>query len=194
MISKAGQPSKRLIVIDGLPGRGKTTALAFIDSFSPAARILSKLRTGGRAPAPGEFIADYLRVTDAEFDRQAASVDFYAYQFGTDRYGFHRSTIDKLFASTNVGAVVVRNTGLIRRLQQELAGIDVVPVLVTAPLQLVCERLDDSETTRRRLAREAEFLADVDLSLYQAVLRNDGTRTSFEAALRELLTTTAVAA
>lgn len=185
---------KRLITIDGLPGRGKTTALAFIDSLSPAARILPKLRTGGRDPKPGEFTADYVRLTDAEFDRQAASVAFYAYQFGSDRYGFHRSAIDELFASTDVGAVVVRNTGLIRRLQRELAGIDVVPVLLTAPLQLVWERLEDNETTRRRLAREAEFLADFDLSLYQVVLRNDGTRTSFEGALRELVRTTSVAA
>ncbi len=186
--------ANRLLVLDGPPGSGKTSALQFIETLPPTvARVLPKLRTGGREPKPGEYTADYIRLSDAEYDWHAATPDFYGYRFGTDRYGFHQADLEALIASTRSAVVVVRSTPVIRSLQT-LKGIDVVPVLVSTPLHVIRERLDDGEATRRRLARAAEFAADFDPTIYRAALRNDGSRHEFEAALHQLLDPAAEAA
>ncbi|MGK2855975.1 MAG: hypothetical protein ACSLFQ_02085 [Thermoanaerobaculia bacterium] len=158
------------------------------------ARILPKFRTGGREPAPGEFTGDYVRLTVAEFDRHAASPDFYWYPFGADRFGVHRADLESFLATTRSVVVVIRSTAIIRRLQQDLTDVDVIPVFLSTPLHVIRERLEDNEVTRRRLARAAEFDHDFDRSLYRAVLCNDGSPGAFEQSLCELLNNAAIAA
>lgn len=186
---------RRLIVLDGGPGSGKTSLLQVVHTLpSSVAQIVPKLRTGGRHPKPGEFTTDYIRLADADFERHAALADFYEYRFGSDRYGVHRADIEAALASTQTAVIVIRNTALISRLQQDITTAAVVPVFLTASSEVIRERVGTDEVSVRRLARAAELERDFDPGLYRVVLRNDGCREAFEAAIHELIKPAAVAA
>lgn len=189
----------KLLILDGAPGSGKTAALRYIaDHFDPrVACILPKFRTGGREPRPGEFTADYLRVTDAEFDALANDPEFFGYRFGTDRFGFRRSDIEAHLASTANTVLVARSTSFIRELKQVVTSATVVPVFLTAPVDIVRERVQHEhppEVVARRLARRSEFERDFDPSVYATVIHNDRSLAEFEAAIHNLIDPMEVAA
>jgi ribose 1,5-bisphosphokinase PhnN len=185
---------RKLFLIDGLAGAGKSDLLDFIArSHSRSATVISKFTTR-RQRHPEEAITTDLKFVSEKKFAELRGEGLYAYDYAGKQYGFRRADVyDALESFENV-FLIVRNRSLIEKLRAEFAELALVlPLFVYADRGLIVERLRsdgyDDETISVRLERSAlswkDYLEYPDSSV--RVVINNSEKTDFHRKINALL-------
>lgn len=141
---------KKLFIIDGAAGTGKTDMIEYIrQKYSSQATILSKYTTRLKRTEEIDKNCDLVFVSNNDFDNMKNNnkCDFYSYNYGDKengffKYGFYKESIVNALQEFEFVIIIVRNKQLIDRLLLDFKNIAfVVPVFIYTDRNLVIERL-----------------------------------------------------
>lgn len=189
---------KRILVIDGAAGTGKSDLLEFVQRqiVGHRAGILKKFTT--RKPRPEEErtrkALDLKFVTEQEFDAIEKVGEFYSYRYprrGRECYGFYKSDLELLFAQVDNVFLIVRSAPTIQKLIEDFPDVEVIPLFVYTIETLIEKRLrKDGYTTEEikyRMERTTEAMDDLYThpTLYRRVIVNNSDRTTYQRQLKD---------
>lgn len=190
---------KNLFLIDGAAGTGKTDMVEYIRqkySRGNLACIVQKFTTRKRR---SEEIArklplDLIFISRAKFNEHLEKPNFYSYEYGGERYGFHKTEVDKVLASYQNVFIIVRDRITIKQIIDDYPKVCTVPVFIYADNDQVVKRLNkegyDDSAIDFRLSRQKlvydDYLKHPDL--YQEVIPNDSVKRDFQRLIDMLIT------
>ena len=190
---------KNLFLIDGAAGTGKTDMVEYIRqkySRGNLACIVQKFTTRKRR---SEEIArrlplDLIFISRVKFNEHLEKPNFYSYEYGGERYGFHKTEVDKVLASYQNVFIIVRDRITIKQIVADYPKVCTVPVFIYADNDQVVKRLNkegyDDSAIDFRLSRQKlvydDYLKHPDL--YQEVIPNDSDKRDFQRLIDMLIT------
>lgn len=183
---------KKLFLIDGLAGAGKSDLIEFVAQHQNVA-IIPKFTTRTERYIEEAKKNELNFVTEDEFSK-LDSADLYSYDYAGKYYGFYKSEILDALDKKEYVFAIVRNRSLIEQIKKEFVDIAlVVPIYIYADKNLVVERLRrdgfDDEQIQLRIKRSdlvwADYLKYPDGSM--RVIINNSDKTDFHRKLNSLL-------
>jgi guanylate kinase len=185
---------KKLFLIDGLAGAGKSDLLEFVErSHSRNATIVSKFSTRSRRHPEEATRTDLKFVSEKKF-AELATKDFYVYEYAGKRYGFSKSDVLRALDTHEHVFIIIRSRSLVEKLRKEFSEMAVVlPFFIYADRGLIVHRLQqdgfDKDTINSRLERSSlswkDYLEYPDSSM--RVVINNSEKTDFHRKVNSLL-------
>ena len=187
-----------LFLIDGAAGTGKTDMIEHIRKKyirSDVATIVQKFTTREHRAEEidRKLHLDLMFLSPSEFDEHSKNPNFYSYEYGGERYGFSKTTVDEALASFQNVFIIVRDRITIQQIVNDYPKVCTVPVFIYSDNEKVIERLKDDGYDDKsiifRLSRQElvwdDYLRQSDL--YQEVIINNSNKRDFHRLIDKLL-------
>lgn len=189
---------KRIFVIDGAAGTGKSDLLEFVEQqiVGHNTMILKKFTTREFRPEEKRTnkTLDLKFVSPQEFENLSKVDGFYNYKYPKkdgSRYGFYKSALELLLNKYDNVFLIVRSTTTIISIIKDFRYAEVIPVFVYTIESLIEERLKgegyNDDEINFRLSRTADAMNDLYThpNLYKRVIINNSDKTTYQRQLKD---------
>jgi len=160
---------KKLILIDGAAGTGKTDLVEYVKDRYHNANILRKYTTRPFREEEKGGDLDLIFLSEAEFaEKNLKEENIYSY--GGNLYGFDEDELNNSLEKYEFTFLIIRNIQIIKRLQEDYKyKAIVVPIYVYTDRNLVVERLEADGYTQEKI----DFRLRRSESCWEDYLEND---------------------
>ena len=187
-----------LFLIDGAAGTGKADMIEHIDEKylrHDVATIVQKFTTREHRheEIDRRLHLDLMFSSRSEFDEQSKNSTIYSYNYGGEKYGFYKATVDEALASYQNVFIIVRDRITIQQIIKDYPKVHTVAVFIYSDNEKVIERLKkdgyDDSAIEFRLSRQElvwnDYIRQSDL--YQEVIINNSNKNEFHRLIDNLI-------
>lgn len=142
---------KKLILIDGAAGTGKTDLVEYVKHKYQNANILCKYTTRSIRDSEKHDNLDLIFLSEKEFADKKLD-DRNVYSYGGNLYGFDESELAESLDKYEFTLVIIRNFQIIKRLQEDYRDrAIVIHIYIYTDRNLVIERLKSDGYTQEKI-------------------------------------------
>ncbi len=116
---------KKLILIDGAAGAGKSDLMEYVKlsaGVNRSVNVLSKVTTRKEREKEEAKVSDLEFLDEEEFDLLVDDKNYYSYVYSTAKYGIKKQDIYNSIDNYEFTFVIIRNKGLIGKLQEDFSN------------------------------------------------------------------------
>lgn len=183
---------KKLFLIDGAAGTGKTDLIQYVKRVYHNANILVKYTTRDKRSIENKDDLDLIFLSEEEFESKKFSSKN-RYEYGDGLYGFEENDLIDSIEKYEFTLAIIRNYHIIKRLQEDYKyKAIVVPVYIYTDRNLVEQRLKkdgySQDKIEYRLARSESCWEDYLENDYleTPIIINNSVKTDFHRKINQL--------
>lgn len=189
---------KKLILIDGAAGTGKTDLVDYVKDKYHNANVLCKYTTRPFRDEEKNSSLDLIFLSEEEFAKKNLD-NKNIYSYGGNLYGFDEDELVESLEKYEFTLIIIRNTQIIKRLQNDYKyKAIVVPIYIYTDRNLVVERLKADGYTQDKIdfrLRRSESCWDDYLEndyLETPIIINNSNKTDFHRKINQIFTSNIV--